>query len=181
MDRVQSLSGVESVSYARISPFSYRTYLSAPIEVDGYEAPPDQQPTVEYNEVSPAYFQTLGIPFVSGREFTRADDENAPLVGVVNETMVAQYWRCENPVGKRLKVKDRWMQVVGVVKSAKYANLLERDKPFFYVPLRQNPSTQVGLFVRTQRGPETMTPLLTREVHVLDPYLAPWVLARRCF
>ena len=70
MDRVQALSAVESAAYARISPFSYRTYSSAPIAVDGYEAPPDQQPTVEYNEVSPAYFQTLGIPFVSGREFT---------------------------------------------------------------------------------------------------------------
>ena len=49
----------------------------------------------------------------------------APLVAVVNETMVAKYWRGENPVGKRLKVKDRWMQVVGVVKTSKYANLLE--------------------------------------------------------
>ncbi len=174
MDRVQSLSGVESAAYARISPFSYRTYSSAPIEVDGYEAPPDRQPTVEYNEVSPAYFRTLGIPFVSGRDFTRADDENAPLVSVVNQTMVAMFWRGENPVGKRLKVKDRWMRVVGVVKSAKYANLLEREKPFFYVPLRQNPSTQVGLFVRTQQGPETMAPQLTREVHALDPELAPY-------
>jgi macrolide transport system ATP-binding/permease protein len=174
MDRVQSLSGVESAAYARITPFSYRTYSSAPIAVDGYEAPPDQQPTVEYNEVSPTYFQTLGIPFVSGREFTRADDETAPLVAVVNETMVAQYWRGENPVGKRLKVRDRWMQVVGLVKSAKYANLLESEKPFFYVPLRQNPSTQVGLFVRTPQGPGTMAPLLTRQVHALDPELAPY-------
>ena len=92
MDRVQALGGVESAAYARITPFSYRTYSSAPIEVDGYEAPPDQQPTVEYNEVSPAYFRTLGIPFVSGREFTRADDENAAPVAVVDETMVAKYW-----------------------------------------------------------------------------------------
>jgi macrolide transport system ATP-binding/permease protein len=174
MDRVQALSGVESAAYARITPFSYRTYSSAPIAVDGYEAPPDQQPTVEYNEVSPAYFQTLGIPFVSGREFTRADDENAPLVAVVNETMVAKYWRGVNPVGKRLKVKDRWIQVVGVVKPAKYANLLEPEKLFFYVPLRQNPSTQVGLFVRTPQGPETMAPQLAHEVHALDPELAPY-------
>ena len=174
MDRVQSLNGVESAAYARITPFSYRTYSSAPIAVDGYEAPPDQQPTVEYNEVSPAYFQTLGIPFVSGRDFTRADDENAPLVAVVNESMVAKYWQGENPVGKRLQVKDRWMQVVGVVKSAKYANLLEPEKAFFYVPLRQNPSTQVGLFVRTPQGPETMAPQLTHEVHALDPDLAPY-------
>jgi predicted permease len=174
MDRVQALSGVESAAYARITPFSYRTYSSASITVDGYEAPPDQLPTVEYNEVSPAYFQTLRIPFVSGRDFTRADDETAPLVAIVNETMVAKYWRGENPVGKRLEVKDRWMQVVAVVKTAKYANLLEPEKPFFYIPLRQNPSTQVGLFVRTPQGPETMAPQLTHEVHALDPELAPY-------
>ena len=174
MDRVQGLSGVESTAYGRITPFSLRTYSSAPIEVDGYDALPDQQPTVEYNEVSPFYFQTLGIPFLSGRDFTRADDESAPLVAVVNETMVARYWRGENPVGKRLEVKDRWMRVVGVVKAAKYGNLLEPDKPFFYVPLRQNPSTQVGLFVRTPQGPQTMAPQLIREIHALDPDLAPY-------
>ena len=169
-----TLSGVESAAYARIAPFSYRTYSSAPVEVDGYQVPPDQQPTVEYNEVSPAYFRTLGIPLVSGREFTPADDANAPLVAIVNETMVAQYWRGENPVGKRLKVKDRWMTVAGVAKAAKYGNLMESQKPFFYVPLRQNPSTQVALFVRTPQGPETMAPALIHEVHALDPALAPY-------
>ena len=60
MDRVQSLGGVESAAYGRITPFSYRTYSSAPIAVDGYEAPPDEQPTVEYNEISPAYFADPG-------------------------------------------------------------------------------------------------------------------------
>ena len=129
---------------------------------------------MEYNEVSPAYFRTLGIPLVSGREFTPADDANAQLVAIVNETMVTQYWRGENPVGKRLKVKDRWMTVAGVAKAAKYGNLMESQKPFFYVPLRQNPSTQVALFVRTPQGPETIAPALIREVHALDPALAPY-------
>ena len=174
LDRVETLSGVESAAYARIAPFSYRTYSSAPVAVDGYQVPPDQQPTVEYNEVSPAYFRTLGIPLVSGREFTPADDANAQLVAIVNETMVTQYWRGENPVGKRLKVKDRWITVAGVAKAAKYGNLMESQKPFFYVPLRQNPSTQVALFVRTPQGPETIAPALIREVHALDPALAPY-------
>ncbi len=174
LDRVETLSGVESAAYARIAPFSYRTYSSAPVAVDGYQVPPDQQPTVEYSEVSPAYFRTLGIPLVSGREFTPADDANAQLVAIVNETMVTQYWRGENPVGKRLKVKDRWITVAGVAKAAKYGNLMESQKPFFYVPLRQNPSTQVALFVRTPQGPETIAPALIREVHALDPALAPY-------
>src|SRR2546426_6176572 len=75
LDRVKALGGVESVAVARITPFSLRGYSSAPIAVDGYEPAPDEQPTVDYNEVGPAYFATMGIPLASGREFTRADDE----------------------------------------------------------------------------------------------------------
>jgi hypothetical protein len=63
---------------------------------------------VEYNQVSPGYFATLGIPLSSGRDFTRNDDVNAPLVAIVNRTMVARYWRGQDPVGRRLQVKGRW-------------------------------------------------------------------------
>jgi macrolide transport system ATP-binding/permease protein len=172
MERVQALPGVESAAYARITPFSYRSYSSAPIAVDGYQAPPDEQPTADYDEVSPGYFATVGIPLVSGREFTRADDETAPFVAVVNEPMAAQFWRGTDPVGSRVQVKGRWMQVVGVAKLSKYRNFLETPKPFFFVPLRQNFSTQVGLNIRTKQPPQTMAAALAREVHSLDPDLA---------
>jgi predicted permease len=172
VDRLQALPGVESAAFARIVPFSYRSYSSAPIVVDGYEAAPDELPTVEYNEVGPAYLATMGIPLVSGREFTRADDERAPMVAVVNDVMAAQYWRGQDPVGSRLQVKGRWMQVVGVATLSKYRNLTETPKPFFYVPMRQN-STGQGLLVRTSQGPGTMARALVREVHALDANLAP--------
>src|SRR5262249_22276139 len=128
----------------------------------------------EYNEVSPGYFATLGIPLISGREFTDADDENAAPVAVVNEAMVAQYWRGENPIGKRLQVqKDaKWMRVVGVARQARYQSLLEAQKPFFYVPLRQNFSTQVGLNIRTPQDAGSIATALAREIHSLDPNLA---------
>lgn len=172
MERVQALPGVESASYARITPFSYRSYSSAPIAVDGYQAPPDEQPTADYDEVGPGYFSTMGIPLVSGREFNRVDDENALLVAIVNEPMGAQFWRGADPVGSRVQVKGRWMQVVGVAKLSKYRNFLETPKPFFYVPLRQNFSTQVGLNIRTTQPPQTMAAALAREVHALDADLA---------
>jgi macrolide transport system ATP-binding/permease protein len=163
---------VESAAYGRIPPFSYMTYSSAPIKVSGYIPRPDEQPSVEYNEVSPGYFSTLGIPLVSGREFSRSDDETAPPVAIVNETMAAQFWHGEDPVGKLLQVKDRQMRVVGVAKLAKYRSFMETPRPFFYVPMRQNPSTRLGLFLRTQQGIETMMPAVAREVHTLDPGLA---------
>ena len=163
---------MQSVAFARITPFSYRSYSSAPIAVDGYETAPDEQLTVDYNEVGPAYLATMGIPLVSGREFTRADNETAPPVAVVNEAMAAQYWRGRDPVGSRVQVKGQWLQVVGVAKMSKYEDLLETPKPFFYVPMRQS-TPGLGLVIRTSLPPAVMAKALAREVHALDENLAP--------
>jgi predicted permease len=171
-DRLRSLGGVESVAWARATPFSYVGYSSAPIAVDGYEAAPDELPTADYNEVGPGYLATMGIPLVSGREFTRADDEQAPPYAVVNEAMAAQYWHGRDPVGSRVQVKGRWMQVVGVAKMSKYRNLTETPKPLFYVPMRQNSEGQ-NLNIRAALGPAAMTKALVREIHALDANLAP--------
>ena len=170
--RVKALPGVESAAFARMTPLSYGSFSSSPIAVDGYQPPPEEQPTVQYNEVGPDYFATMGIPLVSGREFTRADDEKAALVAVVNETMAARYWRGRNPIGERVQVKGRWMQVVGMARDSKYESVRESPKPFFYVPLRQNFSRGAGLYIRTPLSPETMATTLAREVHVLDGNLA---------
>ena len=174
MDRVKALPGVESAVFARASPLGYGSYSESPIAVDGYQPPPEEQPTVEYNEVGPDYFVTMGIPLVSGREFTRADDEKAALVAVVNETMAARYWRGKDPIGERVQVRGRWMRVVGVAKDSKYQSVRETPKPFFYVPWRQNFTVGGGLYVRTPLSPETMATALAREVHALDGNLAPY-------
>jgi macrolide transport system ATP-binding/permease protein len=176
LDRVKALPGVESAAFARMTPLSYGSFSSTPIAVDGFEVPPEERPTVEYNEVGPDYFATMGIPLVSGREFTRADDERAALVAIVNETMAAQYWRGRNPIGERVQVKDRWIQVVGVAKDSKYRSVRETANPFFYVPRRQNFSVGAGLFIRTPLSPETVAVALAREVHALDASLSPYEL-----
>ena len=170
--RVKALPGVESAAYGRMTPLSYGSYSSTLISVDGYQPSPEEQPTVQYNEVGPDYFATMGIPLMSGREFTRADDEKAALVAVVNETMASRYWRGGNPIGQRVQVKGRWMQVVGIAKDSKYESVRETPKPFFYVPLRQNFSRGVGLYIRTPLSSQTMAAALAREVHALDPNLA---------
>jgi predicted permease len=174
MDRVQALPGVESAAFARRTPLGYGSFSSTLIAVDGYQPPPEEQPAVQYNEVGPDYFGTMGIPLVSGREFARGDDEKAALVAIVNETMAAQYWRGRNPIGERVQVKSRWMRVVGVAKDSKYQSVREAPKPFFYVPLRQNFSRGSGLNIRTPLSPETMATVLAREVHALDANLAPY-------
>jgi predicted permease len=172
LERVQALPGVESAAFGRMTPLSYGSFSSSPIAVDGYQPPPEEQPTVEYNEIGPHYFATMGIPLLSGREFARADDENAALVAVVNETMASHYWPAKNPIGDRVQVKGRWLQVVGIAKDSKYESVRETPKPFFYVPLRQNFARSPVLFIRTPLSPETMATTLAREVHTLDANLA---------
>jgi len=174
LERVRSLPGVESAAFAKMTPLSYVSSATAPIVVDGYTPPPEESPTVDYNEVGEDYFVTMGIPLVGGREFTRADDEKGALVAVVNETMAQRYWQGRDPLGQRLQLKGRWMQVVGIAKDSKYSSVRERPTPFFFVPVRQNSLRAAILNIRTPLAPQTMATAIAREVHALDANLAPY-------
>jgi macrolide transport system ATP-binding/permease protein len=173
LERVRALPGVESAAFAKMTPLSYVSSATAPIVVDGYQ-PLEESPTLEYNEVGDNYFVTMGIPLVAGREFTRADDEKTALVAVVNQTMAQRYWQDRNPLGQRLQLKGRWMQVVGIVKDSKYSSVREKPTPFFFVPLRQNSLRGSVLNIRTPLAPHTMAVAIAREVHALDSNLAPY-------
>ena len=172
LDRVRALPGVESAALTRVTPFSYNPPSSAPIEIDGYQPAPDEQPNAEYLQVSEDYLSTLGIPLVAGREFTRTDDENSLRVAIINETMAGKYWPRKDPIGQRLQVKDTWMQIVGVAKTVNYETKLEVPRSFFYVPVRQNFFVGNALLIRTRETPAAITNALAREVHALDPTLA---------
>jgi predicted permease len=178
INRVQALPGVDSAAFARLTPLGYRAYSSASITVDGYQPAPDEQPDVQYNEVGPAYLTTMGIPLISGREFTGADKEDTALVAVVNKTMMERYWHGQNPIGRRLQIriqdKDRSLQVVGVAADSKYESMRETPKPFFYVPIRQTPAIAAALNIRTALPRQTMATVLAQEVRALDASLAPY-------
>lgn len=173
LERIRLLPGVQFASVSRVRPFSYRNYSSAPLMFDDYQPKADENPTVDYNEVGEDYLATAGIPILSGREFARTDDEKAPRVAIVNELMAARYWPEKNAVGQRLKVKDQWLQVVGVARMANYRTKLETPKPFFYVPRRQNFTAQGAFLIRTALSPGAMATALAEEVRRLDPTLAP--------
>jgi macrolide transport system ATP-binding/permease protein len=172
IDRVRALPGVESAAYARVTPLGYISYSSAPIAVDGYQPAPDEQTSVDFNQVGPAYFATLGIPLLSGREFSRDDDADSPLVAIVNRAMVARYWGGRDPIGRRLQVKGRWARVVGVAADSRYESMRESPKPFFYVPLRQDFTRGPVLNIRTTQSLSNISAALVGVVHTLDPNLA---------
>lgn len=173
LDRSREIPGVESATLARLMPFSYGVFSSAPLEIEGYQPAPDEQLNLSYNEVAEDYFKTLGIPIVAGREFQRTDDENAVPVAIINETMAAKYWPGKDPIGQRFKAKDRWLQIVGMAKNVNYENKLELPRSFFYVPLRQNFFVSNNLLIRTHQTPAALRNALVREVKALDANLAP--------
>src|SRR5947207_3807660 len=172
LERIRALPGVQSAALARVRPFSYSVYSSAPLAIEGYQPPRNEQIAADYNQVSEGYFATIGIPIVAGREFTRNDDENVPAVAIVNETMAAKYWPGKDAVGQRLKAKDKWMEIVGVAKNANYRTKLEQPTPFFYVPVRQNFFVQNGFLIRTDQSAAATMNALAREIHRFDPNLA---------
>jgi predicted permease len=173
LDRVRTIPGVESATVTRVMPFSYNNFSSAPIEIDGYQSAPNERPEGDYIQIGEDYFATLGIPLISGREFTQNDDENSPPVAIVNETMAAKYWPGKDALGQRLKVKDTWMQIVGVAKTTNYRTKLEKPLPFFYVPMWQNFFVQNTFLIRTRETPGAVMNAMAREIHALDPTLAP--------
>jgi macrolide transport system ATP-binding/permease protein len=171
---IRSIGGVDTVALARSLPFSTRPYDNGPIAVDGFVPKADEQPTASYNSISPGYFATLGIGLASGRDFTSADDESSEPVAIVGETMVEQFWRGENPIGKRLQIAGRWRRIVGVANNVKFESLLDAPRALLYLPLKQNFSTQGAIFIRTRRAPDALSRSLARRIRALDPRIAPY-------
>ncbi len=172
-ERLKGLAGIESATWTRTVPFSYKLPATAPIMVDGYVFERGEQPSVEYAEVGPDYFATMGIPLLSGRDFARSDNETALPVAVVNQTMAERFWRGADPVGRRLQVNGRWLQVVGVARNSKYWSLREARQPYFYTALRQGSNPGQSIQIRTRLGPGATAKALAREVKALDANLAP--------
>lgn len=171
VERMEASPGVESAAFVGGMPFAYAGGASAPIAVGGYEAPPDQAPTVAYTQIGPGYLKTLGIPIVAGREFTRDDTETSDPVAIINQPMAARYWKGRDPLSSRFLVRGRSMRVVGIAKLSKYQDLMEAPRPFYYVPIRQSTVRGQGLMIRTTLPPGAMAAVLDAEVRALDPSL----------
>lgn len=177
VDRLHGVAGIDSVAIARTIPFEPSgPFASAPVATDAYRPEQDEQPSANYNAVTPGYFATLGIPLLRGRDFTRADDDTTAPVAIVSEAMAAKYWPGADPVGKRLRVRDRWMQVVGLAKNIQYQSLLTPPEPLFYLPFRQNVALSFAVQVRTRDGAATLRPAFVRVLRELDPNVVPYEL-----
>ncbi len=120
--------------------------------------------------------ETLEIPLLAGRAFNRQDDERAPRVAVVNQTFANKYFPGESPVGKRFTFdpkKPDEIEIVGLVKDAKYATQREDTRPTTYLPWRQDQRSMSGanFFLRTTGDPSALVAALRQTMREIDQNL----------
>lgn len=173
-DRVRALPGVQSLSLASTVPMSGSTGADN-IYVEGHPTPPGQQPPVTFsNDVDENYFATMRIPLLRGRAFRKLDNENAPQVAIINQTMATRSWPNEDPIGKRFSVKSAsgpFLEVVGVAADGKYVFIAESPQPYFYRPLAQDFQAFRTLQIRTSVPPESLIAPVEQEIGKLAPDL----------
>ena len=172
IDNVGSLPGVQSAALAQAGPVAQQNTYSTTATIDGYQPRKEESMTMGFDMISPGFFQTLGLPLRAGREFAWTDDEKAPRVAIVNETLAKKYWPGKSPIGQRIKGEtDKWDEVIGVVADTKYQSMSEKPTAYYYVPFQQTQGSKITLFARTATAPESLGNTIQATVIKMDPAL----------
>jgi predicted permease len=126
---------------------------------------------VWFAKVDPGYFAAMRVPLLGGRDFAPADDERAPRVAIVNETLAKQLWPDGGALGRTFGYHGQRVTVVGGARAAKYHSLDDAGAPFAYFPLAQHWEPKQTLLVRTAGDPAALAPAIQRAVRTIDPAL----------
>ena len=176
-ERIRALPGVVSVAQAFSVPMGLISSQDGIIPDDQPLEPGQVPPTVFDNYVTPDYFETLRIPIKRGRTFNDSDNESAPKVAVINETMAKKFWPNRDAIGRRFKSKDneqKWadIEVIGIVQDSRYKGIVEDPMPYLYKPLAQDYVPLRNIQVRTSVPPERLELQIAATIHELAPGLA---------
>jgi predicted permease len=130
--------------------------------------------SINHLVISPNFFDVMGIPVVMGRSLTERDNQTAPKVAVINEAAVRKYFPNENPIGQHFGSSPETsndLEIVGVLRDAKYDSVRDAAPPTMYVPLLQNPR-RFGVFeVRTAGASQSVVGGIREAVRHVDPTL----------
>lgn len=170
LENVASIPGVVSAGLADWVPLGFSS-SSDSFSPEGYEPRPHEAVSAGVARVSPGYFATVGIPLLSGRDFTAQDSSDSQTVVVINEALASKYWPKQNPLGKRLRIEGKWAIVIGEARTTHYYDLNEPPRSFIYLPLYQFYSSGVVLHVRTAGDPLLSAVAIAQAVHRLNPNL----------
>lgn len=173
-EEIAALPGVTAVA-SSTTPLLSGSVRAGQAVVEGFDFGPDTDRETRYDEVGPGYFRTLGVALISGREFTRADSENAARVAVVNERFARKFGLGRDAVGKRMSRDERMLdlEIVGVVRDFQHSDLRDPPSPMYFVPHRQG-TRRPGLmtfYVRTSQDVDTIAAAIRHLVLRLDQNL----------
>ena len=181
LERLANSPGVESAAAGVPLPFS-GFGGSASFGIDGRVLPPgDPGPHGDIRQVSPGYFETMGIRLIRGRTFTDQDRLGSQSVAIIDENLGRQYWPNQDPVGQRIRNGSRspWRTIVGVVAPVRHSQVAGDEssaegvigaaKGVYYYPLYQVESAATFLIARTHSDPTALAATIREAVHDIDP------------
>jgi len=179
-EELATMPGVSGVTSARVALFDGVGWGSG-ITVEGIVTDPAVDHDAMINQVGPQFFRTLGIPLLSGRDFTEEDDANRTAVALISAPLARKLFPDRSPLGERLLIDDsdadpRPVQIVGVVGDVKQEKLEAQPAFDIYLPWRQVISEAVPwlrstsfLVFRTSMPPMSLEAAVRKEIYNLDP------------
>jgi predicted permease len=174
LERVRALPGVEAAGATTGLPLSGGGPVLA-TEVEEFPTDPDGFPPVfAIRWVTPGYFETMGIPIVSGRTVEPTDHLEQLGTLFISASLKEQFWPNTSTMGKRIRAAGAWGEVAGVVGDINAEGLDAPPRQTIYLPVRDSrnlPQRAMSLAVRVGGNPSDLVPLLRREVGALDPTL----------
>jgi predicted permease len=174
-ERVAELPGVNSVAWTDHVPLSFYGQKSE-FHIPARKTNAGHDPLAEIYQVSAGYFDTIGIPWMAGRDFNTVDP-SAPKQAVVNEAFARTIFGAGRAFGEQVTSEETTYEIVGVVKDAKSQTLSEEEEPILYRSLEQNiglaaPTFGFSLLVRYDGNAAEMRAAMRNEIHTLNPQLA---------
>jgi len=177
--RLEAVPGVRAVTFSRV-PLLSRSGSSGTFDLPGAKPGPDGKvpstAEVYFHEVRENFMEAMGIPLLLGRAFTTKDDLKAHKVAVVNQTFAERYLPGDNPIGQRFSMdiaRPDPIEIIGIVKDAKYTSQREEIPATMYRPWMQTPGAiNVMTFeVRTTGDPKAYVGAIRQAVRDIEPNL----------
>jgi predicted permease len=173
-EELAAIPGVTQVTSALV-PILAGSNWGTDVRVEGFECGPDTDCNGRFNSVGPGFFSTLGMTMLAGREFTVGDAEGAPLVAVINETFARKFGLDPmDAVGRFMSQggDELDIQIIGVVKDAKYSEVKQEMQPLFFTPYRQGDGLGFNNFyLKTGMDPAQVLRAVPQVIAGLDPDL----------
>jgi len=173
--RLQQLPSVQSAATVEVLPAGNGGGSSRFVLAGHIRNVPAEQYEANTRDVSPNYFQTMDIPLRAGRTFTEHDDESAPRVVVISQTLANSVFPGQDPIGKRIDftyTKDPLIcEIIGVVGDENLGQLDRKTTPVIYEAYAQGPDPYMAVVVRTTTDPGSLAEAVRETVRRINPSL----------